>query len=222
MKQEQEIFDAYHKWYFETERQVQTKWRGIPCLKSVCDLWNYQEIIFEMDACIIVEFGTYCGGSTLFFADLFRAMCEPQTAYKHRKILGVDTAMGNITQLARESEYIELMECSSSDPKVSNRISEIRQQYPGKMFAILDSLHTRDHVLAELENLRTVTRTGDYVIVEDSNLGGHPVCSEWGDNGPYDAREEYFKHYPNDYIYDIEREKKFGFTFSTRGFLKRQ
>jgi cephalosporin hydroxylase len=89
------------------------------------------------------------------------------------------------------------------------------------VFAILDSDHTMEHVLAEMKLLRPVLRAGDYMIVEDSNINGHPVLPGHGP-GPYEAIDAYEREYPNDYVHDRERETKFGFTFATNGFLIRQ
>ena len=209
----QQVFDNYHKWYFEAGIQGQTKWRGITCLKTTSDLWNYQEIIVERNVSLVVEFGTYWGGSTLFFLDLLDSMGG------NRKLLGVDSALGNITRLAVDNPKADLMECSSVDPKVAVEIQFLRGHYPGPMFVILDSDHSKDHVLAEMESLRSVMKAGDYLIVEDSNIAGNPVYGEWPDGGPYAARAEYFERYPEDYMYDTEREEKFGFTYSPKGYL---
>ena len=74
------------------------------------------------------------------------------------------------------------------------------------------------HVLAELELLRGVVKTGDYVVVEDGNVNGNPVCPDRGE-GPKEAVDAYFERYPDDYRLDLERESKFGFIFAPSGFL---
>jgi len=81
----------------------------------------------------------------------------------------------------------------------------------------LDSDHRKDHVLAELKLLRLVLVSGYYLIVEDSNVNGPPVYATHGP-GPFEAREEYFREFPDDYKFDTTREAKFGFTFATKGF----
>jgi cephalosporin hydroxylase len=63
-----------------------------------------------------------------------------------------------------------------------------------------------------------LTLEGDYVVVEDGNLNGHPVLPGWGP-GPYEALSAYFEEFPDDYTRDTRRECKFGFTFATSGFL---
>ena len=62
-------------------------------------------------------------------------------------------------------------------------------------------------------------RRHGHLIVEDSNVNGHPVAKNWG-AGPFEAMEDYFRRFPNDYVRDTAREQKFAFTFATHGFLK--
>jgi cephalosporin hydroxylase len=100
---------------------------------------------------------------------------------------------------------------------------ELRREYGGKAFFIADSGHSMEHVLAELMLLRSLTLPGDYVVVEDGNINGHPVFSAYDPGpGPYEALEEYFSRFPHDYIPDRERENKFGFTCAPKGFLIRR
>jgi cephalosporin hydroxylase len=85
----------------------------------------------------------------------------------------------------------------------------------------LDSDHSKAHVLAEIKTLRPLLVAGDYLIVEDSSVNGHPVYPSHGP-GPFEAIAEYFQQYPEDYRHDAVREGKFGFSFATRGFLVRR
>ncbi len=150
------ILAAYHRWYYATNVWDQTTFLGVLCMKAVTDLWSYQEIISQLAPSIIVEFGTYIGGSA-----------------------------------------------------------------PGPLFAILDSDHRKSHVVAELKSLRFVTSRGDYVVVEDTNMNGHPIITDFGD-GPMEAVAAYESEFPYDYRHDKGRETKFGLTFAPRGYLIRQ
>ncbi len=66
------IADEYHRWYFGTLTWRTTSWMGVICWKSVSDMWNYQEILCELQPSLVVEFGSYRGGSALFFAGVMR------------------------------------------------------------------------------------------------------------------------------------------------------
>ena len=135
-------------------------------------------------------------------------------------MLSVDIDAEIISAQTKRDPNIELLTVSSVDPRVAERIAGLRRDYPGPAFAILDSDHSQSHVLAEMKLLRPLLVTGDYLIVEDSNVNGHPVYSSHGP-GPFEAMQEYFRQYPQDYRRDKVREAKFGFTFATKGFLIR-
>jgi cephalosporin hydroxylase len=204
----------YHLWYYHTYVQRRTSWLGVPTLKSPSDMWNYQEILVSLKPSLIFEFGTCRGGSALFFASVMRQIG------KSFKLISVDIDHSLVSPLANIDSDIELLTMSSTDDRVKSRLLQIRNRYPGTVFAILDSDHSKTHVLAEMMSLRDVLTTGDYLIVEDSNVNGHPVHPTHGP-GPHEAMKEYFRRFPNDYSHDREREKKFGFTFATDGFLIR-
>jgi cephalosporin hydroxylase len=205
----------YHLWYYNNQIWDTLTWMGIKILKAPSDMWNYQEIIFNLKPSLLVEFGTRFGGSALFFASLLA-----QLGYPH-KVFSVDISHEVVSPLAKQHPAIELMLDSSISPNVALRIQQLRQQYPGRVFAILDSDHNKSHVFQEMLLLRPLLKPGDYLIVEDGNINGHPVHTHWGE-GPYEAVEEYFQLYPDDYIRDIAREQKFGFTFAPGGFLIRR
>ncbi len=206
---------AYHHWYYNNHIYGYTSWLGVITWKSVSDMWNYQEIIFNLKPSLIIEFGTFMGGSALFFASILRSIGQKS------KLISVDINHSRVSPATSSDPDIELMLESSSSPKVADRITALCQEYPGRIFAILDSDHSKAHVLAEMLLLRSILKPGDYLIVEDSNVNGHPVLPNWGE-GPYEAIQEYFSRYPDDYERDVVREQKFGFTFATEGFLIRR
>jgi len=211
----QNTFDAFHHWYYNSGVWENVKFLGVPCLKSVMDMWNYQEIIHDLSPSVIVEFGTHSGGSALYFSFIGQ-LVNPQI-----KVLSIDINHAGVDPSASANPAIELLTCSSVDARVKTRIQQLRAQLPGPAFFILDSDHHEQHVFEELVSLREVTCSGDYVIVEDGNINGHPVLPDWGP-GPYEALARYRMLYPDDYQRDTEREAKFGFTFAPNGFLIRK
>jgi cephalosporin hydroxylase len=206
--------EEYQKWYYNTFVWKKTKWMGITTWKSVSDMWNYQEILFDVKPSLVIEFGSNQGGSALFFATVMKGLGKPF------KVLSVDIDHRPLDPAARRDPDIEFVESSSTVPAIADRIRGLRSEFPGKVFAILDSDHTMDHVLAEMKLLRPVLSAGDYLLVEDSCVNGHPVLPGWGP-GPYEAIEAYEHEFPSDYTHDVEREKKFGWTQATNGFLIR-
>lgn len=198
--------------YFESNVWFETTFMGVRCLKSVTDLWNYQEIIFDIKPLLIIEFGTYYGGSTLFFASLLR-LINPNS-----KILSVDIDHSKTDEAVKNNPIIELLTSSSIDEKVVDHILKLRKSFPGKLFSIIDSDHRKEHVLAEMNLLRKVLKKDDYLVVEDGIVNGNPIMSEFGE-GPLEAIQEYFRKYPEDFFIDVKREKKFGMTFAPSGYL---
>lgn len=205
----------YHLWYYNKSVWQGVKFLDVPTYKSVSDMWNYQEILSIIKPSLIVEFGTRFGGATLYFSVIGKAIRSSV------KVLSVDINHADVHPQVHKDPAIELMTSSSIEACVSLRIAELRKDCVGPMFVILDSDHRCNHVLAEMELLRGITQTGDYVVVEDGNVNGHPVLPGWGE-GPFEALSLYASKYPNDYEHDSVRENKFGFTFAPNGFLIRR
>ena len=209
------IGDAYHRWYYDTEVWKSTTFLGLPCLKSVSDMWGYQEIISRLKPDLIIEFGTFSGASALYFSII------KQSVNPNGIVLTVDTDHSNVPPMLMQSQAIKFMTCSSTSPEVADRITKLQQEFPGPIFSILDSDHSKEHVLNEMLSLRNILKPGDYMVIEDSNINGHPVYPEFGD-GPMEAILAYQEMYPDDYESDKESEDKFGFTFAPCGFLVRK
>ena len=206
--------EEYHKWYYNTFVWKKTSWMGVTTWKSVSDMWNYQEILSELKPSLVIEFGTNQGGSALFFATIMKRIGQPF------KVLSVDVTHKHLDPAAQRDPDILFVESSSTVPAIAEHIKRLKSEFPGKIFAILDSDHSMDHVLAEMKLLRPLLSTGDYLLVEDSCVNGHPVLPGWGP-GPYEAIGAYEQEFPNDYTRDVARESKFGFTFAPNGFLIR-
>jgi len=86
------------------------------------------------------------------------------------------------------------------------------------VLVLLDSDHSRDHVLKELQSYAPLVTPGSYVVVEDTNLDGHPVFPEFGP-GPMEAVAEFLG---SDSHFEVDRTReKFLMTFNPGGFLKR-
>lgn len=204
--------EEYHRWYYDTDVWQGVRFMGVPCYKSVSDMWNYQEILAQLKPELIVEFGTRFGGSALFFSVIGRAINSAL------RILSVDISHEDVDPKVFADPAIQLMTASSVDSSVAVAIASLRKIYSGPVFFILDSDHRKTHVLGEMELLRPLMQPGDYLVVEDGNINGNPVLPGWGE-GPFEAIQEYMVRYPDDYQVDSKRETKFGFTFAPGGFL---
>src|SRR6202035_5245903 len=92
--------DKYHDWYYTEEIWKRTTFLGVRSAKSVCDMWNYQEILTDLKPSLVLEFGTNAGGSTLYFAELLR-LISPRY-----RVLTVDNDHSQIADRVRQHHGI--------------------------------------------------------------------------------------------------------------------
>jgi cephalosporin hydroxylase len=182
-----------------------TWWLGAPVLKCPLDLWIYQELITRVRPDVIFEMGTHKGGSAFYMASI----CD---LLDNGRIVTVD-----IRDKTDRPEHprITYLTGSSTSPEIISRITE---EASGNVMVILDSYHSRTHVLEELEAYGPLVTPGSYVIVEDTNMNGHPSNPKFGP-GPWEAAEEFVGSHP-EFSVDVDCEKFF-LTFNPRGYLRR-
>jgi cephalosporin hydroxylase len=200
--------EAYVRWFHEANVWKNMSWHGVRTLKLPSDIWNYQEIIFERGIEHVVETGTRHGGSALFFAETLAARG------KDGRVVSVDIDSQS-RQLASH-ERITFLVGDSAAPAMVDRALSLLPAERGPIFLILDSDHSRDHVLRELRVWVPRLKRGDYLIVEDTIVNGHPVRPEHGP-GPLEAIAQYLEEAPGLLVHDRTREAKFGASFAARG-----
>jgi cephalosporin hydroxylase len=207
----EEIVRDFHRLYYESEKRTwsNTFWLGHPSAKCPLDLWIYQEILFERRPDLIVESGTYFGGTAHFLA----CMCD---LIDNGRVITIDIRERQPHRRPRHPR-IEYRTGSSTAPEVVAGVREAVQ--PGeRVMVILDSNHRKDHVLDELQAYSPLVTPGDYLIVEDTNVNGHPIAPDHGP-GPMEAVEEFMAG-NREFSVDESREKFF-MTFNPRGYLRR-
>jgi len=205
---------GYLKWYYETNVWKDMYWRGVRTLKFPPDMWNYQEILYENDLHWVLETGTRHGGSALYFADWLAATGS------EGGIVSVDITHDSLDPAVRSHPRLRLLLGDSADPATIRAIGQLIPPARTRgMLLILDSDHTAAHVRRELEALVPLLRKGDYLVVEDTIVNGHPVRPEFGP-GPLEAIEAYLAAHPGKLVADAARENKFGCTFAYRGYYK--
>jgi len=191
-----------------------TKWLGIHVIQTPCDMWAIQEIITEIKPDFIIETGTLYGGSALFFASVL------QDVNKDGKVITVDiednTKTQNASNLKLFQDYIEFIHGDSVSQEVIDKIAN-RIGNSSRVIVTLDSDHSKDHVLKEMELYYKFVSLGSYLIVQDTQLDGWGFRKNF--EGPMSAIKEFFKT-NDDFIVDYNREK-FLLTWFSGGFLKR-
>lgn len=199
----------YYRWFYESGVWKRMHYRGVRILKVPSDLWNYQEIFTERRVQWVVETGTRHGGSALFFADLLAMGGSPG------KVISIDVDASS--NLVSGHPGITFLHGDSSSTEMAERVGNILPENRGTLFVILDSDHTKSHVLREFNAYLPLLRPGDYLVVEDTCINGHPVRAEFGP-GPYEAVADFLAAHPGMFMIDREREAKFGFTASPNGY----
>jgi cephalosporin hydroxylase len=207
---ERQTIDQFHRLYYdEAERGgtwKNTFWQGVPTHKCPLDLWVYQEMIHELRPDVIVETGTYQGGSALYLA----AVCD---VIGHGRVISIDIEP---QPGLPEHERITYMLGSSTSAEILEKVrAEVAS---GTVMVVLDSDHSAEHVGNELRAYGPLVTVGGYLIVEDTNVNGNPILPGWGP-GPREAVEDFLRG-NDDYVVDESREKFF-MTFNPGGYLKR-
>ncbi|MFW5435448.1 CmcI family methyltransferase [Paenibacillus apiarius] len=195
---------SFHHHYFDSEVWLDTYWFGHRVLKCPLDLFNYQEILFNIKPDVIIECGTNAGGSALFLAH----MCD---VLGKGKVITIDIAEmerpehGRITYLIGDTTSSEIVD------KVKEYICPA-----DVVLVILDSDHTAPHVLNEMRIYHHLVTVGSYMIVEDTIIGGNPVVPQWAP-GPMGAVQQFLTE--NDQFIVDESRHKFHLTFNPNGYL---
>lgn len=202
------VTEAFHRLYYDTAVWKDTYWLGVRTQKCPLDLWIYQEILHETRPDLILETGTAHGGSALYLA----SVCD---LLGRGEIVTVDIYP---IEDRPDHDRITYITGSSTADEV---VAEIERLVTGheRVLVILDSDHSRDHVLDELRIYNRFVTPGNYLIVEDTNVNGHPAMPEHGP-GPMEALDEYLAE-TDEFEIDAAREKFF-MTFNPRGFLRKR
>jgi cephalosporin hydroxylase len=212
-------------------------WMGRPAIQFPNDPWALQEIIWTTRPDLIIETGVAHGGSIIFSAsmlallDLSDAIESGQTLdprQSQRRVIGLDIDIRAHNRSAIEnhpmSSRIELIQGSSVDPVVVTRVREIAAGYQ-RVLVCLDSNHTHEHVLGELEAYAPLVTRGSYCIVYDTLIEDMPEDSfpdrPWGKgNNPKTAARVFLTTHP-EFMIDSDIHHKLLITVAPDGFLKR-
>ena len=214
-------------------------WLGVPIIQIPQDIQVLQEIIWKVKPDLIIETGIAWGGTLVFNASML-AVLETCGEIKNGHVLGVDIDVRphNKKSLAAHplAKKITMLEGSSIAEDVINQVREFSRRYK-KIMVCLDSNHTHDHVLAELEAYAPLVTHNSYCIVGDTIIEDAPIemvsKRSWGKgNSPKSAVWKYLDFVnsegrtsingdPLAFIIDHHIEDKAVLTGSPSGYLKR-
>jgi len=171
-------------------------WLGRPVIQLPEDMIRVQEAIYQIQPDVIVETGVAHGGSLVYYASLCRVLGKG-------RVIGVDVEIRSHNRAAIEShevsDLITLVEGDSVAPEIVAHVKEMIQP-DETCLLILDSCHTYDHVLKELEAYSDLVTSGSFAVVTDGVMkdlhdvpGGQP---DWDWNNPTAAAAEFLKSHP--------------------------
>ncbi|MFC5069270.1 cephalosporin hydroxylase family protein [Flaviflagellibacter deserti] len=214
------------------------EWLGRPIIQYPSDIIAVQELIWSVRPDLIIETGIAHGGSLILSASLLALLdlcdaaetgelLDPQAP--KRMVIGVDIDIRSHNRAALEAHPLanrfNLILGSSIDPQIVSSVREIAQKY-NRIMVFLDSMHTQDHVLAELEAYAGLVSSGSYCVVFDTFVEDMPkgffLSRPWDvGNNPKTAVHKFLaKH--DEFELDLELQRKLQVTVAPDGFLRRR
>lgn len=196
-------------------------WLGRPIIQVPQDIIAMQELIWAIKPDLIIETGIAHGGSLIFSASILELLGGPG------QVLGIDIDIRKHNKKEIEkhpmSKRITMIEGSSVDQDIVKKVYSFAKGKK-KILVMLDSLHTHDHVLNELEAYSPLVHAGSYLVVFDTIIEDLPENffpdRPWGKgNNPKTAVREFLKK--NDrFVVDKNIESKLLITVAPEGYLK--
>ena len=213
------------------------KWLGRPIIQYPQDMVAMQELIWQIKPDLIIETGIAHGGSLVFSASMLAQldMCDAietgttiDPKQSRRKVLGIDIDIRAHNRAAIEAHpmasRIQMIQGSSIAPETIAQVRAVAADY-SRVLVCLDSNHTHDHVLAELQAYALLTSVGSYCVVFDTLIEDMPAemfpDRPWGPgDNPKTAVWEYLKSHP-EFEIDKSIQHKLMITVAPDGYLRR-
>jgi len=238
--EDRELWNATLDWIIRSNAHGYTynfSWLGRPIIQYPQDMVAMQELVWQIKPDLIIETGIAHGGSLILSASLLSMLdyCEAVESGQaldpketKRRVLGIDIDIRQHNREAIEahpmSHRIDMIQGSSIDAGVVDQVREYAKGYK-KVLVFLDSNHTHEHVLAELEAYAPLTSVGSYCCVFDSLVEDMPEDMfddrPWGvGDNPKTAVWEFMKTHP-EFKIDKSIQHKLLITVAPDGYLKR-
>lgn len=195
-------------------------WMGRPIIQYPQDMVAMQELLWEVQPDIVIETGIAHGGSLIYYASILELIGNGY-------VLGIDIDIREHNRKAIEAhpmfKRIEMIQGGALDDSV---MDAVRKHAEGKkrVLVSLDSNHTHDHVLKELELYSPLVTKGSYLVVFDTAVELAPddlnKDRPWSvGNNPMTAVREFLKD--NDrFSIDAAMDGKLLISMAPGGYLK--
>lgn len=224
MSQDIDIKNITGEWINKTAKYKYTynfSWMGRPIIQLPQDIIAMQEIIWSIKPDLIIETGIAHGGSIIFYASMLELLNEDG------QVLGIDIDIRKHNKAEIEkhpmSKRITMIEGSSTDEDTVTKVYEFARDKK-KIMVLLDSMHTHEHVLKELQLYSPLVMKDSYLVVFDTIIEDMPdelfSNRPWEKgNNPKTAVWQFLKENKR-FVIDKEIENRILFTVSPDGFLK--
>lgn len=204
------------------------EWMGRPIIQYPQDVLAMQEVIWTVQPDLIIETGVAHGGSIIYYASLLELL-EASGASRGGRVVGIDIDIRNHNREAITahpmSKRIELIQGSSIDKAIVGQVAD-KIGNAKRVMVVLDSNHTHEHVMKELELYAGFVSPGSYLVVFDTVIE-NMSADMFGDrpwtigNNPMTAVHEFLKTNA-DFAIDVEIHNKLLITVAPNGYLKRR
>jgi cephalosporin hydroxylase len=223
---DRELVELSRRWMLHSARHGYTynfRWMGRPIIQFPQDIVALQEVIWDVRPKVIIETGVAHGGSAVFFASMLELLGDPDG-----RVIAVDIDIRAHNRTAIEAHpmarRIHLVQGSSTSNEV---VKQVTSQVSGisPVLVVLDSNHTEEHVLGELERYASLASVGSYVIVMDTSVEYAPKDlfpnRPWGPgNSPLSAVRAFLKE-DDRFSIDERYDHKLLISVAPQGFLRR-
>jgi cephalosporin hydroxylase len=207
-----EVVDAFHCLYYHSLGWDKNLYLGYQIKQCPFDLQVYQELIFKTRPRFIIQTGVAGGGSVLFLATLLDLIGMDRSS----AVIGIDLQLSPEARTLMHPR-IHLVEGNSTSAATIKTVESFLTDGGGMVS--LDSDHSAGHVMEELRTYRQYVGVGSYMVVEDTNINGHPVSPGIGP-GPLEAVEAFLQE-DRRFVHDDEVWRRNLFSFHQYGWLKR-
>lgn len=196
------------------------RWMGLPIIQYPQDIVAMQELIWRIQPELVIETGVARGGSLVFYASMLELLGRGE-------VLGIDIDIRAHNRAAIETHpmarRIRMLQGSSIDPAIVAQAAEAARGK--KVMVVLDSNHTHEHVLAELQLYAPLVSPGSYCVVMDTVVENMPDRlfgdRPWGvGNNPLTAVREFLAAHP-EFETDRSIHDKLAVTVAPEGYLRR-
>ena len=214
--------DAFNVESNRSQYSYNFSWMGRPIIQYPQDMIAMQEIIWDIKPDLIIETGIAHGGSLIYYASLLELIGKGE-------VLGIDIDIRahNRREIEKHPMFkrISMIEGSSVSDEI---VGQVKEKAKGKntVLVVLDSNHTHDHVLQELDAYAPLVSAGSYVVVFDTIVENLPEgyfkeSRPWGKgNNPHTAVAEFLQS-NRDFEIDTAIDNKLLISVAPQGYLKR-